>query len=168
MRYFALAFVASALVACGGDKKGADSAAAASTDSAATAAAPAPTTTTAAGTATAAPATGTIHEVKMVGDDKGYRFEPANVTVKQGDGIKFVMTSGGPHNVAFEETGIPAAASAQLSANIENAAAPLTSQMMVNPNESVTISFANVPAGTYNYHCTPHLAMGMKGVITVQ
>jgi plastocyanin len=104
----------------------------------------------------------------MVGDDKGYRFEPANITVKQGDGVKFIMVSGGPHNVAFDETGIPAAGSAQLSANIENAAAPLTSQMLVNPNEAVTVSFANVPAGTYNFHCTPHLAMGMKGVITVQ
>jgi plastocyanin len=167
MRYFALAFVASALVACGGgDNKAADSAAATPTDSAATAAPTAQATP--AGTATAAPATGTIHEVKMIGDDKGYRFEPANVTVKQGDGIKFIMVSGGPHNVAFEESGIPAAASAQLSANIENAAAPLTSQMTVNPNEVVNISFANVPAGTYNYHCTPHLAMGMKGVITVQ
>jgi plastocyanin len=167
MRYFALAFVASALVACGGgEKKAADSAAA--VDSAANAAAPAPTTTTPAGTATAAPATGTIHEVKMVGDDKGYRFEPADLKVKAGDGVKFVMVSGGPHNVAFQEGGFPAAASAQLSANMENAAAPLTSQMLVNPNESVTVSFANLPAGDYNYQCTPHLAMGMKGKITVE
>jgi plastocyanin len=166
MRYFALAFVASALVACGGGEKAADSTAA--TDSAGTAAAPAPTTTTAAGTATAAPATGTIHEVKMVGDDKGYRFEPAELTVKQGDGVKFIMVSGGPHNVAFEEPAIPAGASAQLSANIENAAAPLTSQMLINPNEVINVSFANVPAGSYSYNCVPHLAMGMKGKITVQ
>jgi plastocyanin len=166
MRYFALAFVASALVACGGGEKAADSTAA-TTDSAATAA-PAPSTTTAAGTATAAPATGTIHEVKMVGDDKGYRFEPAELTVKQGDGVKFIMVSGGPHNVAFEEPTLPAGASAQLSANIENAAAPLTSQMLVNPNEAINVSFANVPAGSYSYNCVPHLAMGMKGKITVQ
>ena len=167
MRYFALAFVASALVACGGGEKAADSTAAADSASAAAAAAPAPQAT-AAGTATAAPATGTIHEVKMVGDDKGYRFEPAELTVKAGDGVKFIMVSGGPHNVAFEEAGIPGGASAQLSANIENAAAPLTSQMLVNPNEAINVSFANVPAGTYNFNCTPHLAMGMKGKITVQ
>src|SRR5689334_25186041 len=42
------------------------------------------------GAATAAPVTGTTHTVNMVGDAKGYRFEPANVTVKQGDAIKFV------------------------------------------------------------------------------
>jgi plastocyanin len=40
--------------------------------------------------------------------------------------------------------------------------------MMMNPNENVTISFAGVAPGAYNYHCTPHLAMNMKGVITVQ
>ena len=164
MRYFALAFVASALVACGGGEKAADTAAA-STDTAAMA----PTTTaSAAGTATAAPATGTIHTVNMVGDEKGYRFEPANLTIKAGDGVKFVMVSGGPHNVAFEEAGIPAGASAQLAANIPNAAAALQSQMMINPNEEVTVSFANLPAGAYNYNCTPHLTMGMKGTITVQ
>ena len=37
----------------------------------------------------------------MIGDAKGYRFEPADITIKQGDAIKFIMVSGGPHNVAF-------------------------------------------------------------------
>jgi plastocyanin len=169
MRYFALAFVASALVACGGgENKAADSAAAAGADTAAAAATPAGPVTSAAGTATPAPPTGTIHEVKMIGDDKGYRFEPADVTVKAGDGVKFIMVSGGPHNVAFEEATLPAGAAAQLAANITNPAAHLTSQMVMNPNEAIDVSFANVPAGTYNFNCTPHLAMGMKGKITVQ
>ena len=168
MRYFALAFVASALVACGGGDKSADAGATTDTGAAAAAAPAAGPVTTAAGTASPAPATGQTVEVKMIGDDKGYRFEPANVTIKQGDAVKFTMVSGGPHNVAFEEAGIPSGASAQLTANIPNSAAPLQSQMFINPDESVTISFANVPAGTYNYNCTPHLPMGMKGVITVQ
>lgn len=30
-----------------------------------------------------------------------------------------------------------------------------------------TISFANVPPGTYAYYCTPHLALGMKGKLTI-
>ena len=45
-------------------------------------------------------ATGQTHTVRMVGDAQGYRFEPANITVKQGDAVKWVMVSGGPHNVA--------------------------------------------------------------------
>ena len=104
----------------------------------------------------------------MVGDDKGYRFEPADITVKAGDGIKFTMVSGGPHNVAFDPATIPADVKPQLSANMPNQQGELSSPMFMNPNESYTISFANVKPGQYPYNCTPHLAMGMKGTITVQ
>ena len=163
MRFYAFAFAASAMVlgACGGGEKGAADSAAQQTGAAAPgAAAPA-------GGAAAA-ITGTTHEVKMVGDAQGYRFEPANITVKAGDGVKYTMVSGGPHNVAFDEAGIPAGAKAQLDANITDKMAELSSNLKTNPGETITISFANVPAGTYNYNCTPHLAMGMKGIVTVQ
>ena len=176
MRFSAFVFAASALVlgACGGgDNKGSETSTVGDTTTPAVSASPTDSAAGAGaagmtGTATAAPATGTTHEVKMVGDEKGYRFEPANLTVKAGDAVKFTMVSGGPHNVAFEEASIPAAGKAQLTANIPNPAAPLTSQMLLNPNEAITVSFANVAPGAYNYNCTPHLAMGMKGVITVQ
>src|SRR5205085_12083608 len=119
-------------------------------------------------TATAAPITGKTVEVKMIGDPQGYRFDPANVTIGKGDGVKFTMVSGGPHNVAFDPQGIPAGSSAQLDANMSDKMAELSSNMKANPGDAITVSFANLPAGTYNYHCTPHLAMGMKGAITVQ
>jgi plastocyanin len=122
-----------------------------------------------AGSATSAAITGTTHEVKMVGDAKGYRFEPANITVKQGDGIKFVVTSGGPHNVAFDPANIPADVKPQLDANMgSDKMSELSSNMKMNPGDAVTISFANIKPGQYPYHCVPHLALGMKGVITVQ
>jgi plastocyanin len=174
MRFYAYAFAASALVlgACGGgDKKTADSAAAAApaadTTAAAAPAAAAPSATPA-GSATAAAVTGNTVEVKMIGDAQGYRFDPANVTIKKGDGVKFTMVSGGPHNVAFDEAAIPAGSAAQLDANMSDKMAMLSSNMKTNPGDAITVSFANLPAGTYNYHCTPHLAMGMKGTITVQ
>jgi plastocyanin len=171
MRFFAVAFAASALVlgACGGGEKGEG---AATMDSSATATpsadAGAAGATAGGGAASAAAVTGTTHEVRMIGDEKGYRFEPANLNVKAGDGVKFIMVSGGPHNVAFDEASMPAGAKDQLNANIPNPAAPLSSQMYMNPNEEFVISFANVAPGTYNYVCTPHQAMGMKGAITVQ
>jgi plastocyanin len=177
MRFYAYAFAASALVlgACGGgEKKAADTTAAApaAADTANKAAATTPgatgTTTTAAGSATAAPITGKTVEVKMIGDAQGCRFDPANITLSKGDGIKFTMVSGGPHNVAFDPNGIPAGAATQLDANISEKMAELSSAMKANPGESITVSFANLPAGTYNFHCTPHLAMGMKGTVTVQ
>jgi plastocyanin len=146
---------------------------AATTDSSATAAssaAAAPGAAPAAGSAAAAPATGKTIDVKMVGDEKGYRFEPANFTVKAGDAVKFTNVSGGPHNVGFDPAKVPAAAQSQLSANMpgDHSMGPLESPLLLQPNETYTISFAKIPPGTYDYHCTPHLALGMKGVITVQ
>jgi plastocyanin len=176
MRFSAFAIAASviALGACG--KK--DDSAAAGTTADSSAMTPAAGTADAGaagagaapagGAAAAQPATGTTHEVKMLGDEKGYRFEPANITVKAGDAVKFTMVSGGPHNVAFDPAAIPAAGKGQLDANIPNKAGELSSQMLLQPNEAVTVSFAGVAPGAYNYHCTPHLAMNMKGVVTVQ
>jgi plastocyanin len=124
----------------------------------------------AAGAVAAAPATGKTVEVKMIGDEKGYRFEPANITVKAGDAIKFTNVTGGPHNVGFDPAKVPAPVQAQLGANMpgDHSMGPLESPLLLQPNEAYTISFAKVPAGTYDIHCTPHLALGMKGVVTVQ
>jgi plastocyanin len=177
MRFSAFALAASAIVlgACGNkdnagstDSAGAGQSAATTDSMGAGAAAGGAAGAAAGGAAAAQAATGTIHEVKMIGDEKGYRFEPANITVKQGDGVKFTMVSGGPHNVAFDPAAIPGAGKDQLNANIPNQASELSSQMLMNANENFTISFAGVAPGAYNYHCTPHLAMNMKGVVTVQ
>ncbi len=159
------------LAACGGDNKAADTSAAAAPAADTTAAAPAGSMSTAApaaGAVAAAPVTGTIHDVKMVGDAKGYRFEPAAITIKEGDGIRYINISGGPHDVAFDPAQIPAAVKPQLSANMPDQMGELAGKLLVTPNENYTISFAKIPPGTYDFHCTPHLALGMKGVITIQ
>ena len=175
MRFYGIALFAGAAVlgACGGEKKpatdsAAATAAAASTPAAAPAAAPATAAAPAAGAAAAAPATGKTHEVKMIGDATGYKFEPAALTIKSGDAVKWIMVSGGPHNVAFQNVA-NAAAKAQIDANMSGqkmgeAAGP----MVMQPNEGYTVSFAKVPAGTYEYNCMPHAAMNMKATITVQ
>ena len=164
MRFIGSALVASAFVlgACGGGEKApaTDSAAA----PAATAAAAAP-----AAAGTAAPITGTTHEVKMVGDATGYRYEPANITVKAGDGIKFVFVSMGPHNVAFDPAVIPADVKGQLDANFgTEKIGEMSSKLLMAAGESFTLSLGNIKPGSYPFFCTPHLAMNMKGVITVQ
>lgn len=175
MRFFGLALTASAvfLGACaGGDKSNATDTAGVAVDTstpAAMAPSTAPAPAPAGGSAAIAPITGTTHEVKMLGDAKGYRFEPANLTIKSGDGIKFTVVSGGPHNVAFDPATVPADQKAQLDANMgAEKMGELSSALKTNPGESVTISFGNIKAGKYPYHCTPHLALGMKGEITVQ
>jgi plastocyanin len=176
MRYFGFTAMAAGvlmLAACGGGEKAADTTAAATPAADSTAAAPAAagstsTTASAAGAVAPAPITGTIHEVKMIGDAKGYRFDPATITVKEGDGIKYINVTGGPHDVAFDPAQIPAAVKPQLSANMPNQMSDLAGPLLIKPNDTYTISFAKIPPGTYEAHCTPHLAMNMKQTITVQ
>lgn len=176
MRFFGFTAIAAGalmLGACGGGEKKADTTATTTADTTA-AAAPAAGATTgaaaapAAGAVAAAPVTGTVHEIKMIGDEKGYRFEPASITIKAGDGLKFENVSGGPHNIAFDPSQVPADVQPQLSANMPNTTSPLTGPLLTQPNEDYTVSFAKVKPGTYEGHCVPHLALGMKISVTVQ
>lgn len=179
MRFNSLVIAASA-VALGACAAGSDkSASAASTDTTATAATTTTTTsaasaTTASATGAPAPITGKTYDVKMVGDQKGYRFEPASLTLKVGDGVKFTNVSGGPHNVTFNT--VPPDSKAQLDANMPAATGAggatklgeLSGPLITNPNDTYTVSFAGVKPGKYDFNCTPHMALGMKGEITVQ
>ena len=175
MRFYGLAVAVGVITlgACaGGEKKPADTTHVAVDTSSTTTTTTGSSTTTAGGTGgavTMAPITGTTKTVNMVGDAKGYRFEPANFTIKQGDGVKFVVVSGGPHNVAFDPATIPPDVKAQLDANMgTDKMGELSSNMKMNAGESVTVSFGKIKPGQYPYHCVPPLALNMKGVITVQ
>jgi len=169
MRFYGLALLTSVAVlgACGGgENKAADTTKAPPTT--ATTPAPGAATTPAGGSVAPIAATGDTVTVKMLQDDKGYRFDPANITIKSGQPVKFVMISGGPHNVAFDPATVPADSKDQLNANMVGQMSELSSPLLQNPNEAYTISFGGVKPGSYPFHCTPHLAMGMKGTVTVQ
>jgi plastocyanin len=162
-KVLAVATSAFALAACGGEKKAAEVA----PDATPAAAPAAPAAAAPAGAMAAMPITGTTHTVNMTGDEKGYRFEPAAITVKAGDGIKFVNVKGGPHNVAIDPASAGAAA-AQMTANMPESSGELTGKMLVTDGESWTMSFGGVAAGTYTVICTPHQAMNMIMKVTVQ
>ena len=153
-----LAVASVALSACGGGEKAADTTAAAPPAGGAPAAA--------APASAQAPATGKWHDVQMVGDEKGYKFEPAALTVKVGDGVRWTMVSGAPHNVQFEN--VAADAKSQLMANMPNQLTELGSPILLNANEKYEMTFNGVKPGKYDYICTPHMANNMKGSITVQ
>lgn len=159
------------LLACGGEERAKGDAGGAAGQSAAAnqPAAPGGAAGTAAGGAEAGqPATGTTHEVKMLGDAQGYRFEPKALTIRAGDAVRWTLVSGPPHNVSFWPDSIPQDAASQLQANMPETTAPLTGPLRMTPGESYTVSFAGVPAGKYGYYCLPHLAMGMVARLTVQ
>jgi len=152
MRTIAAMVGLAVMVACGGGEKQPEAA---------------PDTTQA-----AAPAGGsagvTTHDVNMVLEGSStYKFVPNELTVKPGDRVVFHNVSGGPHNVAFWPDSIPAGAKELLEPQMPNPIGPLSSELLLDPGATLAISFANAPTGEYKFTCTPHMAMGMHGKITV-
>lgn len=118
----------------------------------------------------AAPTSGNAANVtiEMIADGSGSKFVPSSVTVHAGDVVRFVNKMGGPHNVTFWPDSIPAGMQQKLQSGMSNPTGPLTSPLLTNTGDATTISFAGVSPGVYKFYCMPHLAMGMKGQITVQ
>lgn len=118
---------------------------------------------------TAAPAaTGTVHEVKMELVNGKYEYNPAALTIKVGDAVRWINFSGGPHNVSFYADKVPAGAADVLNPAMANRMGPLSGPLFTDSLATYQVSFANAPVGTYGYYCIPHEALGMKGTLTVQ
>lgn len=112
---------------------------------------------------------GTVHTVRMLLDNDGYRFEPSYLTVSEGDGVRFAMISGVPHNVAFDEQFIPRAARAQLIANLSLLGGrDLAAPVVVTLDSAFTVSTSGLARGDYLFYCAPHRSLNMHGVITVR
>lgn len=128
--------------ACGGDKPGGP---------AASAAPPAgPEASTA-----AAPATGHVIEVRMVTDDKGNYFEPAEITAKPGDVLRFTLVTG-VHNVSFPADRNPG-----------KSGLPEPGTYLQLAGQTADVPVPATP-GEYAFQCDPHAALGMVGKLTVQ
>ena len=142
------------LAACGG---GDNHAASTTTDTATAAVAPAlpPAAAPAAAPATAQ---GNVVEVHMVTTPDGAagHFQPASVTVKKGDTVRFISDGKTVHNVSFPPAD-----------NAGKTDLPPPSPFLTTPQQSHEL-VVNLDAGTYHFQCDPHAAMGMKGVLTVQ
>jgi plastocyanin len=88
-------------------------------------------------------------EVKLGSDSGMLAFDPASVTLKKGDTIRFVNNKLAPHNVVFDghdELSHEALAFA--------------------PGESWETTFNE--AGSFEYWCEPHRGAGMVGKVTVE
>lgn len=109
-----------------------------------------------------------VHEVRMVQEGNTFKYQPASLTVRPGDRVKFTMVSGGAHNVAFDAEKIPDRAETALSAGMPAQISPLAGTILSKAGESYTVSFADVPPGTYPFYCMPHMSMGMRGTVTVR
>jgi plastocyanin len=109
---------------------------------------------------------GKTHDVNMVLEGSSYKYVPDQLTVGPNDLIRYHNKSGGPHNVAFWEDSIPSGAGSKIT--LPEPMAPLSSKLVVAPNEVLEVKLNGAPKGEYKYYCTPHLALGMKAKLNVQ
>ena len=115
--------------------------------------------------------TGTVHEVQMLlTDDGNYRYVPDELTIKVGETVRWINVNGFPHNVAFYEDKIPEGSASTLATLIpaEGKLAPLSSQLFLQPDQQIEITFVGVPTGDYGYYCTPHEPLGMVATLTIE
>jgi plastocyanin len=91
--------------------------------------------------------------VKM-GGAKGLVFEPASVTVKPGDTIKWEVGNLPPHNVVFDTKD-------------KALDAKLSHKALANAGSFEVTIPSDTPAGTFTYFCLPHRGAGMVGKVTV-
>jgi plastocyanin len=99
--------------------------------------------------------TGETITVQMITDDKGNYFEPAQITAKPGDVLRFTLVSG-VHNVNF---------TAERNPGISGLPAP--SDLLQLPGQTYDL-VVDFPAGEYGFQCDPHALLGMVGTLTVQ
>ena len=107
----------------------------------------------------ASPAFAADQTVKMGSDGGLLIFEPATITVSQGDTVTWENNKMAPHNVVFDAKSIPGG---------KSTADKLTnSKLTFSPGESYSSTF-DVEPGEYTYYCAPHRGAGMVGKIIVQ
>ena len=80
-----------------------------------------------------------------------YAFEPRELTIKSGDTVTWVNAQDDMHNVMAE--------------SVPEGAGAFSSPMLEKDGQKWSYTFMR--SGTYDFHCHPHAALGMKGTIIV-
>lgn len=111
--------------------------------------------TPAPGAAPEAKATGKIITVLLTTDEKGSYFTPSTIEASPGDVVRFTLKSG-VHNVSFPD-----------SVNTIKDGLPKSSDFLQIPGQEYDLTVSMKP-GTYQFHCDPHAALGMKGQLIVK
>lgn len=95
------------------------------------------------------------HIVKVITDNENgiTAFQPKFLVIKKGDTVTWVNTMNDLHNVITYPDGFPKGG--------KGFESPYLKQ------EGDTWSYTFEEKGTYQYHCIPHIFMGMRGTITV-
>ncbi|HSM36019.1 MAG TPA: plastocyanin/azurin family copper-binding protein [Longimicrobiales bacterium] len=100
-------------------------------------------------------AAGEVIEVRMITDENGNYFEPAEIEAHRGDTLRFLLVSG-VHNVAFPD-----------STNPGKPNMPGSGPMLQLPGQTYDF-VVEFPPGEYAFQCDPHALLGMVGVLEVE
>jgi plastocyanin len=96
-------------------------------------------------------------KVKMGSDSGQLVFVPDEIKICKGDTVSWVNNKGGPHNVVFEEEGLPK--------GVDKDDISMDDQL---GDEGDTYDKKFDTPGTYNYYCEPHAGGGMKATLIVE
>jgi plastocyanin len=96
-----------------------------------------------------------------------YRFVPARVTAWPGEILRFRVSSGAPHNVAFEAGDLPAGAREALNAAMPDRIGELSGPVLDHPGAEYRMIVPPLPPGRYPFFCTPHRVYDMRGELIV-
>ena len=145
-RYLGIGAIATILLAgcAGSEHEGAE----------ASASAPAASPAASGGAVTPLPG-GKVVEVKMVTDEKGSYFEPANFEVRKGDVIRFTLTQG-VHNAHFPPD-----------SNAGVSGLPGAGPLLQLPGQTTDV-LVDWDPGEHFFQCDPHALLGMVGRVTVK
>lgn len=102
---------------------------------------------------------GRVLEVRIIDQGGSPRYEPANLEVRRGDVVRFVQEGAMPHNVQFVRNTAPRGSEIG-----DYWMGPFLTKAGEVYEVTIDERFQD---GTWEYVCTPHIAMGMKGVLTV-
>ncbi len=97
----------------------------------------------------------TTHIVEMTGD---YEFVPSSLTIKQGDSVKWVVTSSKPHEVA----------SGTVIEGEDGREGVSDGLWKTGKMASGSFTYTFHSTGTFPYYCDSHVDQGMIGKITVK
>jgi plastocyanin len=109
-----------------------------------------------------------IHEIHMEMSGNSYRFAPAAMAVTRGDTVLFVVTSGEPHDVAFDTSTMTATMKRTLNGKIHDPIAPFAGPLLVHRGDRFVMDTRDLPLGEYPFYCLPHFVLQMKGVVTIK
>jgi plastocyanin len=105
----------------------------------------------------------TVHEIRLTG-----RFDPAIIEAHAGDSLRFVLTSGGPHNVEFVADSIAAPMRALLARAMPgDKIGPLSGPLLLSTGETYAFKIPDLAPGRYPFVCLPHATGNMRGVLII-